>query len=538
MAARSSGIERVRKAAIRVLAAFGPLLVAGSALAQKPGGILKMYSLSSPASVSTHEEVNISVAGPMMSVFNNLVVFDQHAPQIGFDTIVPDLAARWSWNQDGTALGFALRQGVKWHDGKPFTATDVKCTWDLLTGHAKEQLRVNPRKSWYQNLEDVTVEGEDAVTFHLKQPQPALLVLLAAGLSPVYPCHVPARDMRRRPIGTGPFKFIDFKPNEGIKLARNPTYWKERLPYLDGIEYTIVPNLSTAILAFVAGRFDLAFPYSLSPQLVKDVERQSAQAICRLTPGNIYQNVILNRTKPPFDNADLRRAVALTLDRKAFIDILSQGEGDVGGIMQPPPAGGWGMPADMLQSLPGYGSDVATNRSEARQLMQRLGYGLDNRLKLKVSTQDAAQFRDPATILIDQMKEIYIDAELETVDPSRWLSTLLRKDYVAGLVLSGSGVDPDQNLYLLFGCRGALNYDGYCNAKVDELLDRQSRQSDLEARKRLVWEVQKILAEDYERPAIFYPRDGSCWYPRVKNMTLMVNTIFNGWRMEDVWLDE
>src|SRR5207253_8878004 len=85
---------------------------------------------------------------------------------------------------------------------------------------------------------------------HLKRPQPAFLALLASGNSPIYPCHVAARDMRQHPIGTGPFRFVEFKPNESIKVARNPDYWKAGRPYLDGIEYTIIKNLSTAILAF------------------------------------------------------------------------------------------------------------------------------------------------------------------------------------------------------------------------------------------------------------------------------------------------
>ena len=128
------------------------------ALAQKRGGILKMYFFDSPASMSIHEEATIAGQRPMMGVFNNLVMFDQHVPQNSLESIVPDLATDWTWNEDGTALTFKLRQGVKWHDGKPFTAADVKCTWDLLQGKRPRKLRVNPRKSWYRNLDEVVAE--------------------------------------------------------------------------------------------------------------------------------------------------------------------------------------------------------------------------------------------------------------------------------------------------------------------------------------------------------------------------------------------
>ena len=109
-----------------------------------------------------------------MGVFNNLVLFDQHVPQNSLASIVPDLATGWSWSEDGTALTFPLRQGVKWHDGKPFTARDVKCTWDVLRERSAEKLRINPRKAWYRNVEEITTNGDYEVTFHLKRPQPHL----------------------------------------------------------------------------------------------------------------------------------------------------------------------------------------------------------------------------------------------------------------------------------------------------------------------------------------------------------------------------
>src|SRR6266566_4776069 len=326
----------------RYLGAFamaGPLLAvliaAGPAVAQKSGGILRVPFFDSPASVSLHEESTFAALRPMMGVFNNLVMYKQDVPQNTQQSIVPDLATGWSWSEDGTELTFPLRQGVKWHDGKPFTAADVKCTWDTLAGTQGERLRINPRKSWYRNLEAVTTNGDFEVTFHLKRPQPALLTALASGYSPIYPCHVPPRDMRQHPIGTGPFRFIEFKPNEYIKVTRNADYWKPDRPYLDGIEYTIIRSLSTANLAFIAGKFDMTAPYSISIPLLRDINRQTPQAICQVAPGGVNRNLIVNREVPPFDKPELRRAMALSLDRKAFIDIISEGQGDIGGVMQP-----------------------------------------------------------------------------------------------------------------------------------------------------------------------------------------------------------
>jgi peptide/nickel transport system substrate-binding protein len=527
----------------RSLAVVGGLLIAAccshTALAQKAGGILKISFFDNPASMSLLEEATGAALRPMMGVFNNLVMYDQHVAQNSPDSIIPDLATSWTWSEDGKELTFTLRQGVKWHDGKPFTAADVKCTWDLLTGIGTEKLRVNPRKTWYLNLDRVTTNGDYEVAFHLKRPQPALLSLLASGWSPVYPCHVSPREMRTYPIGTGPFKFVEFKPNEVVKTARNPDYWKLGRPYLDGIEWHIMPNVATRNLTFIAGTFDISSPYGTSVPLLEEIKSQAPQAVCVLTATNVARNLILNREKPPFDNVDLRRAVVLSLDRKAFIDIETQGKGDIGATMLPPPEGLWGMPPEMLATLPGYDPDIAKNRAEARKIMEKLGYGPKNRLALTLSSRNIPAYRDPAVILIDQLKEIYIDAVLEPIETANWFPKIYRKDYTIAINGTESGVDdPDQQFYENFVCRAVRNYTGYCNPEVDKLIDRQSAEADPGKRKQLVFEIERRLAEDGARPIIFYPRGGTCSQPYVKGLTTMVNSIYNGYRMEDVWLDK
>ncbi|MBV9586005.1 MAG: peptide ABC transporter substrate-binding protein, partial [Alphaproteobacteria bacterium] len=446
------------------VALFAVIGLAEAALAQKSGGILRIYHRDSPASMSIHEEGTNSTEIPMMGVFNNLVVYDQHIAQNSLSTIRPELADSWSWSEDGKALTFKLHPGVKWHDGRPFTAADVKCTWDLLTGRGQERFRANPRKSWWSNVADIETNGDLEATFVLKRPQPALLTLIASGYTPVYPCHVSPKDMRLHPIGTGPFKFVEFKPNESIKVAKNPDYWKPGRPYLDGIEYTIIPNRATAMLSFIGGKFDMTFPFEVSIPMLKDVKQQAPQAICDLAPGNASTNLIMNRDNPPFSNPDLRKALAYAIDRKSFIEILAEGQGDIGGAMQPLPAGQWGLPAEMLQTLPGYGPDTEKNREQARKIMAGLGYGPDKHMRVKVSARNIPIFRDPAVILIDQLKGIGIDGELDPVDTANWFPKVARHDYHVGVHNTGSGVDnPDQQFYENYGCGSQRNYTDYCN---------------------------------------------------------------------------
>jgi peptide/nickel transport system substrate-binding protein len=528
---------------LRVLAAVGSLAVAllsaETASTQEHGGILKIHHRDSPPSLSILEEVTISTVLPMMGLFNNLVMYKQDEPQNSLQSIVPDLATEWSWSEDGTQLTFRLREGVRWHDGRPFTSKDVQCTWNLLLGRSPEKLRTNPRKAWYRNLEEVTGEGDFAVTFRLRRPQPALLALLASGYSPVYPCHVLPRDMRQHPIGTGPFKLTEFKPNEYIKVTRNPDYWKKGRPYLDGIEYTFILNRSTAALAFIAGKVDMTFPWAVTIPMLKDVKSQVPGAVCELKTNNVRGTLIVNRNAPPFDNPDMRHAMALTLDRQGYIDILYEGQATVGGAMMPPPEGLWGMPSDMLRKLPGYDPDAQKNRMEAGKILEKLGYGPDKRLKIKVTTRNIPVYRDPAVIVVDQLKESYIDGELDAVETVNYFSKLARKDYQVGFDFLASAVDdPDEQFYENYTCGSERNYTGYCNRGLEELFDQQSMETDQEKRKKLVWEIDKKLQEDGARPIISHNRNATCWQPHVKGLTMMVNSLFNGWRFEDVWLDK
>src|SRR5436853_2541272 len=447
-----------------------------------------------------------------MPIFSNLVVFDQHKPQNSVDNLTPELATEWSWSEDKKALTFKLRDGVKWHDGKPFTSADVKCTFDMLQGKSQNKFRKNPRKDWYFNLEEVTADNPMQATFHLKRPQPAILAMLASGYTPIYPCHVSPAQMRTNPIGTGPFKFVEFKANESIKLTKNPDYWKKGLPYLDGIEYTIIPNRSTAILAFVAGKFDMTFPTEVTIPLLKDVKSQKPDAHCVLAQTNVATNLIMNREAPPFNDENVRGALALSLDRKAFLDIMFEGKSVIGGALLPPPNGVWGLPAEELKNVIGYG-DVTKNREEARKLMEKAGYGPTKHLALKVSTRNLAVYRDPAVILIDQLKDIYIDGELDVVETSNWHAKVTRKDYAIGLNLTGNSVDdPDQNFFENYACGSERNFTDYCNKDLEKLFTQQSAETDQEKRKKLVWEIDRKLQEDVARPIIYHMRQATCWW--------------------------
>ncbi len=530
--------KRSAAALAAALLAAGPVASAPAA-AQKSGGILRTYNSSNPPSASIIEEATIATVMAFSGVFNNLLIYDQSKPRNGPDTILPELAESWAWDTTRARLTFKLRQGVKWHDGKPFTARDVQCTWHRILGKDPDQFRKNPRQVWWTNVKEVTTNGDFEATFVLERPQPALPALIASGYSPVYPCHVPTREMRSKPIGTGPFKFVTFDSNNLIKLERNADYWKPGLPYLDGVEMRIIGNRSTRILAFSANEFDITFVADVTVPLIGDVMARSPKAICQLSPTGVSTNLVVNRSKPPFDNADLRKAMSLALDRQGIIDIVSGGKSSIAGAMMPLPEGNWGMPKDMLMALPGYSADIAARRAEAKKIMAGLGYGPDKRLKVKVSTRDFQAFKDPAVLLVDQLNQIYFDAELEIIESSLWYSRVTKHDYSVGLNLTGAAVDdPDVTLVENYACKSQRNYTGYCNADVERLLQEQSQEADVQKRKKIVWQIERVLVEDGARPIIAHNRAATCWHPYVKGHVLHENSIYNNWRLEQVWLDK
>ena len=197
------------------------------------------------------------------------------------------------------------------------------------------------------------------------------------------------------------------------------------------------------------------------------------------------------------------------------------------------------MPPDVQATLTGYGPDIAKNREEARAIMRRLGYGPDNMLQTRIFTRDINNFRDPALILNDQLKQIFINAELETADTPQYYPRVFKKQFAIGLNLTGSSLDdPDQNFYENYACGSLRNYTGYCNKDLERDFEAQSMETDPAKRKTIVWAIERKLADDVVRPIIFHNVGAGCWHPYVKNITIMVNSVYNGWRWEDVWMDK
>ena len=251
--------------------------------------------------------------------------------------------------------------------------------------------------------------------------------------------------------------------------------------------------------------------------LLKDVKSQAPQAVCELDADQRqHQPASSTATAPPFDNPEMRRAMALALDRKAFIDILTEGQGDIGGAMLPPPGGLWGMPPEMLETLPGYDPDVEKNRAEARKIMEKLGYGPDKRLAVKVVDPQHPDLPRPGGDP-DRPAEgdLYRRRARRRSRPPTGSRRSRARTTRSALNLTGNGVDdPDQQFYENYACGSERNYTGYCNPEIDKLIDQQSV-GDRLRRSARSWSGRSTskLQEDGARPIIFYTARRTCWQP-------------------------
>jgi peptide/nickel transport system substrate-binding protein len=506
----------------------------------KPGGVLRpVLREDLPQGFAIHESATNSVTWPAMPCYSNLVVYDQTKRLGRVETIVPELAEKWSWQDNYRNLVFFLRRDVKWHDGQPFTSKDVKFTFDVVreAADAPGKLRINPRKEWYANVEAIEAPDPYTVVFRLKRPQPSLVAMLASGYSPVLPAHVPLAEHRSRCIGTGPFKFKEWKRGQSVELVRNPDYFVKGRPYLDGVRYTVIVERGTRVAALQAGQIDVAYPGETTLSIAEQLRKAVPGMVLTETASNVSENLLLNTRKPPFDNVKVRRALSFAIDRRTYTQTVHRGAAVIGASLAPKPWGVWGLLDRELNQLPGYGG-AAAGRALARKLLAEAGFGPSNPLKVELVTRAIAIYLDFAGFVVSDLKQVGVEATLKQIDTAQWHPMVTRREFQIGANLTGLGVDdPDANFYENFSCGSPRNYGDYCNEEVGRLIDQQSQEIDLPKRVALVAQIQKKLEEDAARPTMGWRTDRFAHYPYVKNLILNQVT-YNCCRLQEVWLDK
>ena len=529
------------------LVALGLLLLvvalAGAAPAASPppkaGGVLRpVLREDLPQGFAIHETATNSVTWPAMPCYSNLVIYDQ-LKRIGrTETIVGELAEKWSWQDGYRNLVFFLRRDVRWHDGQPFTSRDVKFTFDMVreAKDAAAKLRLNPRKEWYANVDAIEAPDPHTVVFRLKRPQPSLLAMLASGYSPVIPAHVSPAEHRTRCIGTGPFKFKEWRKGEFVDLVKNPDYFVKGRPYLDGVRYIVVVERGTRVAALQAGQVDVAYPGDTTVSVAEQLRQAVPQMVFTETATNVSENLLMNTKRAPFDNVKLRRALSMAIDRAAYVKAVHQGSAIVGAAMAPKPWGTWGLLEKELPHLPGYGKGPQ-DKTRARQLLAEAGFTAANPLKVEMATRAIAIYLDFAAFVVSELKPVGVDARLKQIETSQWPPLVTRREYQIGANLTGLGVDdPDANFYENYACGSPRNYSDYCDEQVTKMIEQQSQELDPQKRLSMVWQIQRKLEEDAARPIMGWRVDRFAHRPQVKNLILN-QVVYNCCRLQETWLD-
>jgi peptide/nickel transport system substrate-binding protein len=505
----------------------------------KRGGILNTLVIEEPPGLLVHESATVSNTWPMSPCYSNLVLFDPLKTLESVDTVIPELAERWSWQNNYRSLVFFLRKNVKWHDGQPFTARDVKYTFDVVreAPDAPAKLRLSARKDWYNNVEAIEVPEPHTVIFRLKRPQPSLLLMLASGYSAVYPAHVPLAELRQRCVGTGPFRLKQYIRGQFVELERNPDYFVPGRPYLDGIRYTIIGERGTRLAALQTGRVDAFVPLEMTKTMAESVKQGAPSLVITEVGQNGSDNVVVNHKRPPFDNLAVRRAISLAMDRRAFVQGVRHGGAILGAAMMPKPFGIWGLPDQELRTLPGY-RGPAQDKAEARRLLAAAGYGPGKPLHLEMVTRNSPIYLDVASFVVDQLRQVGVEATLKEMDTAAWFPALARRDFQIGANLTAGGFDdPDAYFVENYTCGSSRNYTDYCSEATDRLIEQQSAELDRARRLRIVWEIQRRLEADVARPMLSWRKEYFASWPYVKNL-VPHNSLYNYGRMQDVWLDK
>src|SRR5215470_5467340 len=339
----------------------------------KPGGVLKYGITMRPPHFDFHQSGTINNLGSQGCMYDNLIRRD---PRDSGKTIIPDLAHSWEISKDGKTYTFFLRQGVQFHDGAELTSEDVKATFDRI---AKPPQGINiPRSILFAAVSEIAAPDKQTVQFKLSAPRPPEFIMgaIASGWNGIVRKKTLEDNQYnlRRVVdipGTGPFKSKRRVENEVWVMERNDKYWNQGLPYLDGIEFyhglPFSPELGSAVLS---GRTDYA-------RIVDPVTARKAKATPGMSSLNFYQSVIQgtwpNATKKPFDDARVRRAVHLVLDKHVLVDVVKDvAPMMVGGFIYP--FSEFATPLDQLEKRLGYQTDPTASIKEAKALMAAAGY--------------------------------------------------------------------------------------------------------------------------------------------------------------------
>lgn len=504
----------------------------------KRGGVLRYGILSAPSHFDLHQSGTVANMGTQGCMYDNLIRRD---PRDSGQTIIPDLAQSWEIAKDGKTYTFFLRKGVKFHDGGDFTAEDVKATYQRMI--FPPQGFSSPRTPLFSTVEEIKVRDAHTIEFKLREARTKEFMMgaFASGWNVIVrkktleEHNYNLRQVMNYP-GTGPFRHVKRVDKEVWVMERNPDYWNEGLPYLDGVEVyhfdAFSPPLGAAVLS---GRIDYA-------RLLDPVSLKKIQGTAGMSGTNYYQSVIqavwVNNTKKPFDDPRVRRAMHLVFDRPALVEVVKEvAPMLVGGFIYP--FSEWATPPPKLAERPGYQTDTKAAIAEAKQLLAAAGYAKGIK-GVDFLVRDAPSFKTWAPAVQQMLAEIGIETTLRTVQVSVWFDEAKegKFDLTISAIVS-TIIDPSDYFHAWYGKDGPQNYSKWANQEFENLLPQIDRELDTAKRKDLVRKAEAILEQDPPLLPVSWEKINDGWFNYVKghNPTQYFG-IYDVVRFDTFWLDK
>ncbi|MBI2907554.1 MAG: hypothetical protein HYX92_07875 [Chloroflexi bacterium] len=496
----------------------------------RSGGILTIGSRHTIPHFDMHQETSAGMQIPLSPAYSVLVRNDSQDE----DKVIGDLARSWEVSPDGLAYTFRLQQGVKFHDGKPLAAEDVKFNLDRVI-FPPRGVR-SPRKELYAAVEKIEAPDPVTVKVTLKYPQASLLQLLAIEKNFIFAPYVVKEkgDMKADILGSGPFKLQSYARDVSLKLQKNPDYYVKGRPYLDGITVFIVTD-EMARFAALRTKQVLLIPLVAGPTDMQAKELKTGEPRLmvgsRLTPN--MTSLIPNTKVDPWNDLRVRQAVNLALDREAGAKVIRAGSYDPG-YGYALPGSPWALPDSEISTLPGFRKPKDPDIAEAKKLLSQAGHPQGFKTTLMTSTSVYA--KETAEFAKDQLARIGINATIQVLELAASRDRLFKGTFELAAYADGSShEEPDLllNEYYLTG--SAKNYGAWSNFTYDQLYAGQSRALDPAKRKELVWEMQRVIHKEAPKMIVTWGKYQALWWSDVKNWSPH-KSVKRNHRFEDVWL--
>ena len=514
--------------------AFG--FTAGDGIAQTPkkGGTLNFAVSAEPPDYDCHAATSFAFIHPVRPHYNTLLKFDEP----NYPKVKGDLAQSWEVAKDGLTYTFKLKPNIKFHDGSPATSADVKASYERIANPGPGVRSI--RKAAYADIASIETPDPQTVVFKLKERNASMLTNFASPWDCIYSAAKLKEDPRfpeKNILGTGPFKFVEHAAGSHWVGERFADYFEKDRPYLDGYRAIFITNTAARVNALQAGEVLSEFRGHSPADRDKLKAALGDKVVVHESPWICSLVVTFNTEKKPFDDARVRRALSLAIDRWQGAAALSKIAlvREVGGVLRP----GYDLAASEaeLVKYPGFGKDIKAARAEAQKLLAAAGV---KDLKFKFLNRNVPMPYTPVGVfLIDQWRQIGVQVEHDQPETKAYIANLSGGNFEVGLDFNCDAVD-DPNLQLakyISAKRSPINYGRYQDAKLDQLYDAQKGELDEKKRYAILRQFeQHALTEAYTFPTIWWHRIIVNW-KQIKGWHMSPSHYLNQ-DLQDVWLDQ